>query len=64
MRLNPQRQREIEEILEHTKNETTDDLVVFKHISPSLLRIWLTQCLEEIKYLRQHKRAEDNTQEF
>ncbi len=64
MRLNPQRQREIEEILEHTKSETATDLTVFKHLSPSLMRIWLVQCLGEIEHLRKQKRSEDNTQEL
>lgn len=61
MRLSPQRQREIEEVLEHTASGKDEDLMIFKHISPSLLRLWLVESLGEIRSLRTKLKGEDET---
>lgn len=50
MTLSAFREHEIKEVLEYTKSG--ENMMVFKHLSPSLIRLWLEECMQEIETLR------------
>lgn len=51
MKLSAFRENEIKEVLEYTKSGG-ENMAVFKHLSPSLIRLWLDECIQEIEMLR------------
>lgn len=61
--MNPQREAEIRKLLEHTSSKSELDLEILKHMSPSLILLWLTQAMDEIDFLRKRHKSEDDTKE-